>query len=170
MSVQILLILVYTKYTKKSGIWTLIQLFCCTTAMFNTRGYEKWLEMTIFDWYVDGMWCDCIHVMKFLLWWFASQIILLSCIVVTINLFPLTMLQLNLSSSSLWLNWHNAFTSSISFNHSMNQLPRVIIITIITMISMSWQNILLQSFMMMVTNIFGPRLWYNCPFSIKPSS
>ncbi len=30
--------------------------------MFNTRRYEKWLEMTIFDWYTTGIWPDGIHI------------------------------------------------------------------------------------------------------------
>ncbi len=53
---------------KKLCIWSVIRFFCHTTSIINTRGYKKWIEMTIFDCYVDGMWRYSICIMTFLLW------------------------------------------------------------------------------------------------------
>ncbi len=58
--------LVYAQYTKKSGMWTVVWLFCYATGMFNTRGYKIWLKMIIFDWYLDCICCYGMCIMTFL--------------------------------------------------------------------------------------------------------
>ncbi len=69
MSDQILFILVYAQYTKNLVYELLNGFFHYTNGMWNTRGYKKWLEMTIFKWYVDGMWCHGVWLMTFFLLW-----------------------------------------------------------------------------------------------------
>ncbi len=69
MSDQILLILVYMRYTKKTGIWFGKLLFSLYQRYFQ---YQRLREMTIFDWYTTGIWHHGIRIMTFffavLLW------------------------------------------------------------------------------------------------------
>ncbi len=63
---QIFHILVYM-WCMKNWYLACYSFFCYTTGMCNTRGYKKWLEMTIFDWYTSGTWHQGIHITTFFL-------------------------------------------------------------------------------------------------------